>query len=238
MTKIALFPIAIAVLLPRVAPALAAPAPPSTAPIKKVADPLDIPAFAPIPNEFVFAGTQKDVYKLLEKYIGGLSLDKLPEPTDRDREELRKKGEQDDATLQALLDVKHILASIHVLRVRSVSYFGLSQEEQDKAFEKLGSKIEKDDEHADESAQNRGYYRSLKLLVQAETFYKEMLAKQGGKIQMQLNGETAISVYAFAQPQTFAVVTRGPSRVIVARADGKPDVGAITGIFQRVGGGN
>ena len=217
-------------------PAFGAPKPPVQA---KTADPLEIPAFAPIPNEFVFAGTQEDVYKLLSRYTGGISLADVPEPTPAEIGAIKdKKGVEDNDSLQALLDVKHLLAPIHVIRVRSTSYRALGEEAEDKAYEELGSKIIKDDEHADESPQNRGYYRSQKLLGDAETFYKDMLAKQGGKIQMQLRGETSISVYAFAQPQTFAVVTRGPSRVIVARADGKPDVGAITGIFQRVVGGN
>ena len=221
------------------APAFGAPESKPKAPVQAIADPLDIPAFAPIPNEFVFAGTQKDVYKLLEKYTGGISLADLPEPTDAERKEIiEKKGLEDNATLQALLDVKHILAPLHVVRVRSLSYFALGEEAQDKAYEELGSKIIEGDEHAGESPQNRGYYRSQKLLGDAETFYKDLMVKQGGKVQMQLRGETSITVYAFAQPQTFAVITRGPSRVIVARADGKPDVGAITGIFQRVVGGN
>lgn len=221
------------------APAFGAPAPTAKAPVKaKAADPLDIPAFAPIPNEFVFAGTQKDVYKLLERYTGGISLDKIPEPKP---EELL--ASKDNATLQALLDVKHIVAPIHVLRVRSISYFALGEAAQDKAYEELGAKVTKpsagymtnDPAHVDEmERRNRGEERSQELLANAETFYKDMLAKQDGKVQMQLRGETSITVYAFAAPQTFAVVTRGPSRVIVARADGKPDVGAITGIFQRV----
>ena len=217
----------------------AAPKTPVKPVAKPVADPLDIPAFAPIPTEFVFAGMQNDVYKLLKGYTGGISLAELPEPTTQEWVELQKgKDSQDGANFAALLELKHLLAPIHVVRVRSVSYYALGEEAQDKAMEALGEKVEKDDEYAGKSPLNRGYDRSLKLLEDAETFYKEMLAKQGGKIQMQLRGETSISVYAFESPQTFAVVTRGPSRVIVARADGKPDVGAITGIFGRVVGNN
>ena len=249
--KISLFPVALAVLLPSVAPVLGAPAPKPKVPAPtKAADPLDIPGFAPIPNEFVFAGTQKDVYKLLSRYSGGISLDKLPELSDEDRKEMmEKKSVEDNATLQALLDVKHLLAPIHVIRVRSVSYYALGEAAQDEAYRKLapatdkptakpnaGSMTVMPDALSDTDRVNRGEERSRELLVSAETFYKNMLVKQGGKLQMQMRGETSIAVYAFAQPQTFAVVTRGPSRVIVARADGKPDVGAITGIFQRVVG--
>lgn len=222
-------------LLTGFAPAFGAPKPEPKASAKAVADPLEIPAFAPIPNEFVFAGTQKDVYKLLERYTGGISLDKIPEPNPKERKALKDKATlEDNNTLQALLDVKHLLAPIHVVRVRSVSYFGLEQAAQDKAFEDLGRKTAKAEEDGGISLHNRGYDRSSELLAEAETFYKNLLAKQGGHVQMQLRGETSITVYAFSQPRTFAVVTRGPSRVIVARADGKPDVGAITGIFQRV----
>ena len=228
-------------LLAGVAPAFGAPEAkpkaPAKAPTKTAADPLDIPAFAPIPNEFVFAGTQKDVYKLLEKYTGGISLEKIPEPTD---EELATS--KDNATLQAIRDVKRILAPLHVIRVRSVSYFALDDEAQDEAFKKLARETEKSKQDKqmnpveEMELSNRGYERSKKLLEDAETFYKNLMVKQGGKVQTMKNGETSISVYAFAQPQTFAVITSGPSRVIVARADGKPDVGAVTGIFQRVVG--
>lgn len=206
------------------------------APVKAVADPLAIPAFAPIPNEFVFAGNQKDVYKLLERYTGGISLDKMPEPNAEELKTLReKKDSGDNNILQGLLDVKHLLAPLHVLRVRSISYYALSEAAQDEAYKKLAPKTDKDDPtDFNFSIRNRGAERSRELLGDAETFYKNLLAKQGGQVQMQLRGETSITVYAFAQPRTFAVVTRGPSRVIVARADGKPDVGAITGIFQRV----
>ena len=235
--KISLLPVAIAVLLPGVAPALGAPAPKAPAKVK-AADPLDIPAFAPIPSEFVFAGTQKDVYKLLSRYTGGISLADVAEPTDEERKEIiEKKGLQDNATLQVLLDVKHLLAPIHVVRVRSISFYALSEAEQDKALEDLGRKAANGEEGSDTPLRS-GYDPSQELLADAETFYKNLLAKQGGKVQMQLRGETSITVYAFAQPRTFAVVTRGLSRVIVARADGKPDVGAITGIFQRVVVGN
>ena len=256
-THLPLIVVTVAALLPGIAPAFAAPkaAPQTaaTASAKKV-DPLDIPAFAPIPNEFVFAGTQKDVYKLLERYTGGISLDKIPEPSPEELNAIKdKKDLEDYSTLQALLDVKHLLAPIHVVRVRSVSYYALAEAEQDKAYEGLGAKAEKpsDGSRAGDGTmaggpailgnmdrQNRGEERSRDLLANAETFYKKMLADQGGKVQMQLRGETSITVYAFSAPQTFAVVTRGPSRVIVARADGKPDVGAITGIFQKVIGNN
>ncbi len=224
--------IAAASLLSGYAPAFGAPESKPKPPQKTVADPLGIPAFAPIPNEFVFAGTQKDVYKLLKRYTGGVALDEMPEPTS---EELL--ASKDNATLQALLDVKHILAPIHVIRVRSVSYFALGEAAQDEAYKKLAPKTDKDDPNDfDFSVRNPGAKRSRELLKDAETFYKDLLIKQGGKVQMQLRGETSITVYAFAEPRTFAVVTAGPSRVIVARADGKPDVGAITGIFQRVVG--
>lgn len=225
-------------ILSSITPAFGAPKPkPSAkAPAKKAVDPLDIPAFAPIPNEFVFAGTQKDVYKLLSRYTGGISLDKIPEPTD---EELATS--KDNATLQAIRDVKRILAPLHVIRVRSVSYFALDDEAQSEAFKKLAPKTKAQGQMnpvEEMELENKGYDRSLELLKNAETFYQNLMVKQGGKVQMMKDGETSITVYAFSQPQTFAVVTRGPSRVIVARADGKPDVGAITGIFQRVVAGN
>ena len=244
----------VASLLLSIAPVFAAPkaAPQTaaTASAKKV-DPLDIPAFAPIPNEFVFAGTQKDVYKLLSQYTGGISLADLPEPTEQERKEIiEKKGLEDNATLQALLDVKHILAPIHVMRVRSISYRALSDKEREKFLEDSIPKTQEAPKKSIEGSIESGitsfgdisasqrYDRERELLRNAETFYKDLMVKQGGKVQMQLRGETSISVYAFAQPQTFAVITSGPGRVIVARADGKPDVGAITGIFQRVVGGN
>lgn len=230
---------AILALLTGLSPAFGAPKAPAKAPTKKVADPLEIPAFAPIPNEFVFAGTQKDVYKLLSGYTGGISLADLPEPTDEQRKEIiEKKSLEDYSKFQALLDVKHLLAPIHVVRVRSLSYYALGEEGQKEAYEKLAPETqEAPNKPVADNAYNRGYERSQELLANAETFYKDLMVKQGGKVQMQLRGETSITVYAFAQPQTFAVITSGPSRVIVARADGKPDVGAITGIFQRVVGG-
>jgi hypothetical protein len=206
---------------------------PQKAPAKAVTDPLEIPAFAPIPNEFIFAGTQKDVYKLLERYTGGTSLSKIPEAQ---LEKLAPSG--DKATVQALLDVKHLVDGIHVLRVRSISYKGLDEAAREAALQKLAPKAAKGEEEGGFSRYNRGHARSKELLGNAETFYKTLLAKQGGQVQMQLRGETSITVYAFSQPRTFAVVTRGPSRVIVARADGKPDVGAMTSIFQRVVAGN
>ena len=244
----------VASLLLSVAPAFAAPkaAPPTTAtaPVKKV-DPLDIPAFAPIPNEFVFAGTQKDVYKLLSRYTGGVSLADVPEPTAADIAAIKdKKGAEDNDNLQALLDVKHLLAPIHVIRVRSVSFRAMSDDEREKALEDSMPKTQAAPKKGIEGNIESGitsfggisgsqrYDREQELLRNAETFYKDLMDKQGGKVQMQLRGETSITVYAFAQPQTFAVITSGPGRVIVARADGKPDVGAITGIFTRVVGGN
>ena len=244
--KIPFLLVAVAGFLPNFAPAFGAPDSQPKAPAKTsvkakiVADPLEIPGFAPIPNEFVFAGTRKDVYKLLERYTGGVSLDKLPEPTEAERKEvMEKKGAEGSETLQALLDVKHVLAPLHVVRVRSVSYRALDEAAQDEAYKKLAPKTDKDDPtDFNFSIRNNGWKRSKELLRDAETFYKNLMVKQGGKVQMLKGGETSITVYAFSQPRTFAVVTRGPSRVIVARADGKPDVGAITGIFQKVVGSN
>ena len=152
--------------------------PAAKTPVKAVADPLDIPAFAPIPTEFVFAGTQKDVYKLLKRYTGGVSLADVPEPT---TEELV--ASKDNETLQDLIDLKHLVATLHVVRVRSVSYFALDEAAQDEAYKKLAPKTAKDDPNDfDFSVRNRGEARSQELLTSAETFYKEMLAKQGGKI--------------------------------------------------------
>ena len=250
-SPITLVALTFAAFLPSLVPAFGAPEPkpnaPAKAPVKPVADPLGIPAFAPVPTEFVFAGTQKDVYKLLSRYTGGISLADMPEPTTEELVAIQKgKDAEDGANFAALLEVKRLLSTLHVVRVRSVSYRAASEKERAKALEDSAPKtqeapakgiegsIESGITSFGDSSVSQNYDREQELLANAETFYQEMLTKQGGKIQMQLRGETSISVYALAQPQTFAVVTRGPARVIVARADGKPDVGVITNIFQRV----
>ena len=214
-------------LLPITTPTFAAPqAKPTSA--AKPADPLGIPAFATVPTEFVFAGANKDIRKLLETYTGGISLDEIPAAKDL-------KAKENTETIQLLRDVRDVVRPIHVIRVRSVSFNASNEDEYNKAIDKLAPATGKDGEPLSEiERSNLGWERSKELLGEAEKFYDELLTKQGGRVQMRLQGGTSITVYAFAEPQTYAVLTRGPSRVIVARADGKPDVGAISKIFTSI----
>lgn len=70
----------------------------------------------------------------------------------------------------------------------------------------------------------------------AREFYADLFAKQGGKLQLSLQGETSIAVYVFGSPRSFALLTRGPSRVIVACADGMPHLNAIGRVFSQIVG--
>ena len=71
-------------------------------------------------------------------------------------------------------------------------------------------------------------------LERAQNYYADLFTKQGGKAQMSLQGDTSIAVYVFDSPRSFAVLTRGKSRVIVVRADGMPRLGAIGRLFQQI----
>lgn len=208
------------------APTLAQPAK-TAAPAKTPArDPLDIPMFAAVPNEFVFAGTNKDLLAIFQKVAGDNPAETL-------------KG---DPRLQIVRDAQTVMSSIHVLRVRSVSFRGQGDEGYEKALDAAAAKIEPvplpvEPESGGSSLDSgdKLYDREQRRLAEAEKFYTDFFVKQGGKTRLQLkSGKTSIALYAFSQPRTFAVVTCGPSRVIVARADGLPDLAAIAKIFQGV----
>lgn len=218
-------------VLPCALPVLAAPAatpgPKTGAP--KTTDPLDIPAFAAIPNEFVFAGTHKDLQQLFGKITAQLPLDPATKPAPN----------VNPARLQLVRDAAHLVSSIHAIRVRSLSYRAQGDKGYQKNLDTPAAKAEPVPLAPDDAAAEADdpYDREQRRLKEAEAFYAALFARQGGTIPLQLKGETSITVYAFAAPKTYAVVTRGPSRVIVARADGTPDIGTITRIFTAIVGG-
>lgn len=79
------------------------------------------------------------------------------------------------------------------------------------------------------------YDREQKMLGNAQKFYADLFQKQGGQAQLTLqNGKTSLAVYVFSTPRSFAVLTRGPSRVIVVRADGLPKLGALGKLFSQI----
>lgn len=203
-----------------VSPLLAAPKAPAK-PAKPRADPLNIPAFAAIPNEFVFAGTQKDLLAVFQNATGTKPGETAP---------------ADNENLKIVREVEQMLRAIHVLRVRSLSFRGQGDQGYEKALDSEAAK--KEPSKIVEESTNSGdilYSREQRRLAEAEKFYAALFAGEGGKARLELkNGATSLAVYAFSSPRTFAVLTRGPSRVIVARADGLPNLAAISGVFQGV----
>ena len=200
------------------------------------ADPLGIASYGAIPSEFTFAGTQKDLLSLLHSFLDGAQVSV----------EGVKSTSPNGKAMAALFSDKELLDmvnQIHVLRVRSLSFRSQGDEAYDAALEKpTGSKtstamsgptgtMDSPVMPKEETA----YDREQKLLASAQKFYEAQFTKQGGKTQLTLqNGHTSIAVYSFSSPRSFALLTRGPSRVIVARADGLPHLGASGRMFSLI----
>ena len=228
-----------AALLSSVAPVWAAPAaltlpqtPASAAatPTKpNLADPLGIPSFAGVPNEFVFAGTNEDLLGALQQFAQGAS------------DAPKAEGEGAKGSIFGL-DLNEVLGNIHVLRARSLSFRGISDEEADKILGAApaqplitpGQTQTMEEFNAKLNAPNQAAATEEDRLRSAEKFYQQLFDKQGGQTQLMLKsgeGATSIAIYGFSQPRSFALLVRGSSRVVVVRADGLPNLKALGRIF-------
>ncbi len=211
--------------------AVAAPTQPvaAPAPAKPVtSDPLGIPAFPGVPNEFTFAGTQNDLLGTLQGFVAGAKVE----------------GSKSTSPLFSSVEVLDMVSQIHVLRARSLSFRSKGDDGYDEALKAAptaapgtmsGGTMSGGTMSAPAKAPDDPYDREQKMLGNAQKFYADLFQKQGGQAQLTLqNGKTSLAVYVFSTPRSFAVLTRGPSRVIVVRADGLPKLGALGKLFSQI----
>lgn len=74
---------------------------------------------------------------------------------------------------------------------------------------------------------------SLPKVPDALSFYEKPFRAEGGKRLLMANFKsTKVLMLGFNQPQGFALIVSAPSRVVVARADGYPDMEAFGRMIQ------
>lgn len=70
-------------------------------------------------------------------------------------------------------------------------------------------------------------------VADVQAFYATQFTKAGGRRQMAFNkSDTTLALWVFDSPKSWALVTRGPSRAIVVRADGFPDLAVFGRLFR------
>lgn len=187
-------------------------------------DSLPIAALPEVPIEFEFAGTQKDLLGIVQQVARGVTME-TSKPV--------AAGMSKKVQIFSDAELLDMVRDIQFLRAQSFNFLKM-EEKQNAARAKApttaptgGSMTTSPEEFLNSMNPKRP------KRVDVQEFYGKAFRAQKGNRQLFANSdETTIAVWVFDAPRSWALVTQGPSRAIVVRADGFPRLEAIGRLFK------
>lgn len=193
-------------------------------------DALPIAALPQVPVEFEFVGTQRDLLGVVQAVARGISTaDAKPASPTTNKA----------AQLFSDADLMLMVRDIQFLRAQSFNFLKM-EDLQDAARAKAASPPQIPQTMENHSPFPKRPERPKRVDVQE--FYAKHFRAQKGQRQLFSNSgdgdsdgrNTTISIWIFESPRSWALVTQGPTRAIVVRADGFPRLEPIGRLFRMI----
>ncbi len=184
---------------------------------------LPIVALPQVPVEFEFVGTQRDLLGVVQSVARGMTV-----------------AENKAAQLFTDADLMLMVRDIQFLRAQSFNFLKM-EKLQDAARARAASPPKTPMTMEGFNPFPPRPERPKRVDVQE--FYAKLFRAQGGSRQLTFKGgdldddrggDTTISIWVFDVPRSWALVTQGPTRAIVVRADGFPRLEPIGRLFRMI----
>ena len=190
-------------------------------------DALPIAALPQVPVEFEFVGTQKDLLGLVQSVARGVTVAGAAPASPNMSKPVQ---------IVSDADVLAMLRDVQFLRAQSFNFLKMEQQQDaarratQKSFAAMTPQELQESTHPT---------RPQRIDVQ-EFYGKTFRAQKGQRQFFSRSGdadgdsgrETTISVWAFEAPRSWALVTQGPSRAIVVRSNGLPNLEVLGRVFR------
>lgn len=230
-----LAPLQIGRAQPKTAPQKAA-VKPAAQPVWKL-DALPVAPLPQVPIEFEFVGTQKDLLGLVQSIARGATVAGA-KPASANSSKA--------AQILSDADVLAMLRDVQFLRAQSFNFLKMEQkQDEERAAKKTAAPPSGTMSGGSMATSPQDFMDSLNpkrpKRVDVQEFYAKSFRAQKGQRQFfsssgdadgDTGGGTTISVWSFESPRSWAMVTQGPSRAIVVRADALPRLEALGRLFR------